>query len=151
VVTALAVVATGVLLWAPSLVAQRYSFDARPVHFLVRPDKGWEFLYQVMSLSRGAALGTSSAASERADAAWSNGAGRARSVRLVYVDGPFRAPVPPGGARPPAGLAVVHPHSALEWLVNGRVHNGPMQLIGVLDYGSGRTVWDIRPARRGGA
>jgi hypothetical protein len=117
----------------------------------VRPDKGWEFLYQVMRLSRGAALGTSSAASDRANAAWPNGAARARSVRLVYVDGPFRAPVPPGGARPPAGREVVHPRSALEWLVRGRVHNGPMQLIGVLDYGSGHTVWDIRPAVGGGA
>jgi hypothetical protein len=37
------------------------------------------------------------------------------------------------------------PDDDLNWVVNGRVKGGPEQVIGVLDYRTGRVEWDIRP------
>jgi hypothetical protein len=69
-------------------------------------------------------------------------------VRLGRLDRPFRVPVPRGGVRPAPGRDVVRPRSPLAWLVYGSVRTHARQLIGVLDYASGRVVWDIRPPLR---
>lgn len=134
-----------VVLWVPSFVAQRYSLAARPTDFLARPDKGWQFLYQSVRLSRDAKLGSESAARQEASDLWAGPPAKASSVRLVYVEGPFTVPVPPGGTAPAPGRRVARPGSPLSWVVTGSVRDGPPQMIGLLDYRSGRTAWDIRP------
>jgi hypothetical protein len=152
-----AVVALGVL-WAPSLVARHYAVGAASADILTRPDKGWQFLYHVMRLSRHAQLGSGSSAMDQADELWPGPPARAVSVRLVYLDGPLTVAVPPGGTRPAAGRRVARPRSELAWLVTGRVRRlvggtlriGPRQTIGLLDYRSGRVVWDIRPLPEAG-
>ena len=69
----------------------------------------------------------------------------ADSVELVYQDGAFLVPVPPGGTAPAADDRVAEPLSRLGWVVRGRVRNGPQQMIGLLDYHTGRVAWNIRP------
>ena len=76
---------------------------------------------------------------------WAGPPAIARSVRLVYMDGPFAVPVPGGGAEPAPERRTAVPLSRLGWVVRGRVRGGPDQVIGVLDYPSGRVAWDIRP------
>jgi hypothetical protein len=58
--------------------------------------------------------------------------------------------VPPGGTAPAPADRVATPRSELSWIVRGRVQGGPEQVIGLLDYASGRVVWDIRPVRPAG-
>ena len=82
--------------------------------------------------------------SERASG-WAGPPAVARSVRLVYMDGPFTVPVPEGGAQPEPERRTAVPLSRLGWVVRGPVRGGPEQVIGVLDYASGRVAWDIRP------
>ena len=138
------------LVVAPSLVAEAYDGDgiagARPTSFLTRPDRGWHFVYDAVRLSRGARLGSGDAALREAQRRWAGPPAVAESVRLVYADGPLQLPVPSGGSAHARPLA--RPRSPLSWLVEGRVGSGIRQTIGVMDYQSGRVVWDIRPLRR---
>jgi hypothetical protein len=141
IIVAAGVIVALLVLWIPSFVAQRYSLEARPTDFLVRPDKGWRFLYQSVRLSRGAKLGSDASAEQRATEVWGR---RASSVRLVYVEGPFTVPVPPGGFPPRRGR-LARPRSSLAWVVTGSVRRGVRQMIGLMDYASGQVLWDIRP------
>jgi hypothetical protein len=153
IVTIVAVVGALLLLWVPSLVASHYSFSARPTDFLTRPDKGWAFLYEVMTQSRGVDFGSTQAAEDLAvQKLWVGPPARATSVRLVYLEGPFRVPVPPGGVEPAPGQRIAHPRSPLSWVVYGGVQgHHTIQMIGLLDYryhAGARPTWDIRRGLR---
>jgi hypothetical protein len=116
------------VVWAPALIAEHYADGPGGAEVgIARLDRGWEFVYHAVRLSRGARLGSEDAALTRAREIWASRPG-AESVDLVYMDGPFRVPVPADG-----------------WVVRGRVCGGPSQPIGVLDYPTGRVAWTIRP------
>jgi hypothetical protein len=127
------------VLWTPSIVARSYTTPAQPIDFMARPDKGWRFLYDTVRLSRHAKLGSGAPALETARRIWR----RAEDVELVYLERPVTIPVPPGGlaARRPRP---VRPRSRLSWFVYGRIGNRPRQVVGLLDFHSGRVVWDLR-------
>lgn len=127
------------LLWTPSLVARTYTHPAQPIDFLSRPDKGWRFLYDTVRLSRGAKLGSEGPALATAKRIWR----RAESVELVYLERPLTLPAPVG-IRAPRRPATVRPRSPLTWFVTGRIGNAPPQLVGLIDYESGRVVFDLR-------
>lgn len=136
--------------WTPSFVAEIYDTDgqggAARESYLTRPDRGWTFLVDAARLSRGAHLGTAKDALDLAkNEVWTGPPVVPTSVSLIYGDAPFRVAVPPGGTAPAAGRAVARPQSELSWLVKGRVHRGPVQPIGLIDYASKRVVWNIRP------
>lgn len=131
---------------APTLVAERYADGpggAEVGHS--RLDRGWEFVYHAVRLSRGARLGSEDFALVRARSAWAGPPAVAESVDLVYMDGPFDVPVPEGGTPPPPERRRAEPLSRLGWVVYGSVRGGPRQMIGLLDYPSGRIAWNIRP------
>ena len=127
------------LLWTPSLVARTYTTSAQPIDFMSRPDKGWRFLYDTVRLSRHAKLGSDAAALETARRVWR----RVDRVQLVYLERPVTIPVPPGGLAPPRARPV-RPRTRLSWFVHGRIGNRPGQIVGLLDYRSGRVIWDLR-------
>jgi hypothetical protein len=127
-------------LWVPSFVARTYTSPAQPIDFLSRPDKGWRFLYDTVRLSRHATLGTDGAAMRRARQVWP----RAESVELVYLVRPVTVPVAKGGVTPSVGARTVRPRTRLTWFVKGRIGNRPAQVVGLLDYRSGKTIWDLR-------
>jgi len=65
------------------------------------------------------------------------------------MDGPFEVPVPAGGLEPSPQSRVATPPLRLGWVVEGttfagRTPRGVRQMIGLLDYRSGRVAWDIR-------
>lgn len=132
------------LLWTPSLIARSYTSSAQPIDFISRPDKGWRFLYDTVRLSRHAKLGSEGPAFETARRIWR----RADSVELVYLDRPVTIPVPPGGLAP-LRPRPVRPRTRLTWFVHGRIGNRPRQIIGLVDYRSGRVFWDLRRVARG--
>lgn len=136
-----------VLVWAPVPVARHYAHGPGGADVpLSAIDRGWEFVYHAVTLSRGAELGTDEVALERARLVWAGPPARATSVDLVYLDGDgFEVPVPEGGAAPPASRARVEGGDRLAWRVDGVVRGGPRQMIGLLDYDSGDVRWDIRP------
>lgn len=145
IVIAAAVVTLAGIVWAPTLIAGRYADGPGGAEVgLARPDRGWEFLYHAVRLSRGARLGTEDDALVRARDVWA-GSPVAESVDLVYQSDSFRVPVPPGGVQPPPARAVATPLSRLSWVVFAHVCGGPRQMIGMLDLPSGRVAWNIRP------
>ena len=127
-------------LWTPSLIARTYTTSAQPIDFLSRPDKGWRFLYDSVRLSRDAKLGSDGAARATARRIWP----RAEAVELVYLESPVTIPVPPRGLEPRPRAREVRPRSPLTWFVYGRIGNRPRQVVGLLDYPSGRVIWDLR-------
>ncbi|HEX2502915.1 MAG TPA: hypothetical protein VHK00_03150 [Miltoncostaeaceae bacterium] len=146
------VVVLAVAAWVPVPIAERYADGPGGAEIgRARLDRGWEFVYQAVRLSRDARLGDDDRALEAARQVWAGPPALAQSVDLVYMDGPFEVPVPAGGVEPPAGLRVATPPSRLGWAVegttfDGRTPRGVRQMIGLLDYPSGRVAWDIRRA-----
>ncbi len=139
-VSAIAIVA---IAWAPAPVANHYADGPGGAETgLVRIDRGWEFVYHAVRLSRGAELGTSGAAMDRARLIWASRP-RAETVDLRYLDGPFTVPVPEGGAVP--GNPTARPRDRLAWVVEGQMGDGPRQMIGLLDYKTGDLIWKLRP------
>lgn len=138
-VAAVAVVAVA---WAPAPVASHYADGPGGAEAgLIRIDRGWEFVYHAVRLSRGAELGNRGAAIDRARVIWASRP-RAETVDLRYLDGPFAVPVPDGAVVPRNPTA--RPRDRLSWVVEGRVGDGPRQMIGLLDYRSGDVVWKLR-------
>ncbi len=132
-------------LWTPSLVARVHTTPAQPIDFLSRPDKGWRFLYDTVRLSRHAKLGSDAPALQRARQVWP----RVEDVELVYLVRPVTVPVATGGLTPTLRARLVRPRSRLTWFVHGRIGRRPRQVIGLLDYRSGRVIWDLRRVIRG--
>lgn len=145
VIATIVAVLAGVI-WAPSLIAEHYADGPGGAEVgIARLDRGWEFVYHAVRLSRGARLGSEDFANFRARNAWAGPPAVAEDVELVYMDGPFDVPVPPGGTSPPDERRRAEPLSRLGWVVYGSVRGGPRQMIGLLDYASGRVAWNIRP------
>jgi hypothetical protein len=141
------------VVWAPALIAEHYADGPGGAEVgIARLDRGWEFVYHAVRLSRDARLGTDELALKAArEQVWAGPPALAQSVRLVYMDGPFDVPVPEGGLTPPPGRRTATPASRLGWVVegttfDGRTPRGVRQMIGLLDYRSGRVTWDIRRA-----
>ena len=127
-------------LWTPSFVARTYTTSAQPIDFLSRPDKGWRFLYDTVRLSRHAKLGSDEPALQRARQVWP----RTESVELVYLVRPVTVPVAAGGLTAPLAARTVRPRTRLTWFVRGPIGGRPRQIIGLLDFRSGRVIWDLR-------
>ncbi len=133
------------LVWAPALIAIPYTRGPGGVHDVwQRPDQGWKFLVDAITESRHPQLGTSQAALQRAQELWGGPPASARRVTLTWTDGSFRVPVPPHGKVPGRNNRIAAPVAAMEWVVDGRVNGGPEQMVGMLDYATGRPTWDIR-------
>lgn len=148
VVVASALVAgAAVVVLAPSVVASRYASGPGGADgVLGRPDRGWQFIADAVRESRGAQLGSGQSAIERARDLWAGYPAVAESVDLVWNDGAFTVPVPQDGHAPAPGNAVAAPDGRLAWVVTGHWgdREGPHQMIGLLDYDTGRVLWDIR-------
>ena len=142
----MALVAVLVCAWVPMLIAGHYADGPGGSEVgYARLDRGFEFIYHAVRLSRGARLGDSATAEARARSVWAGPPAVASDVQLVYQDGAFTVPVPPGGTEPAPDNRVAEPRSRLGWVVRGRVRGGPSQMIGLLDYASGQVAWSIRP------
>lgn len=139
--------------WAPALVAHHYADGPGGAEVnRGRIDQGWRFIADAVRESRDTQLGHSDAALVHAQRIWARPSGRAEAVDLVWLDGgAFTVPVPDGAVRPGPVRRVARPQSPFGWVVWGHVRGGPRQMIGLLDYRSGRVAWDIRPPLPGGA
>lgn len=137
-----------VALWAPSFVATAYAEEPAST-YLANPAAGWAFMWEAVTASRNPRLGTGDAAMLQASQVWAGPPAVATDVSLKAIPSPWDVPVPAGGAAPIAARGQARPADELNWVVTGRVRGGPPQVIGLLDYRSGRVAWDIRPV--GGA
>jgi hypothetical protein len=133
-----------VIAWIPSFVATAYSEDPA-ADYLANPAAGWAFLWEAVTASRNPRLGTADAAMQQASQVWAGAPAVAGGVSLRALPPEWTVPVPPGAVPPVAARRVATPDDQLNWVVRGAVRGGPDQVIGLLDYRTGRVEWDIRP------
>lgn len=144
---ATALIAAGAVaaVWGPSLVATAYAERPTATEYLANPVEGWMFLKEAVTASRNPRLGTADAAMQQASQVWAGPPAVATDVSLRSIPSRWDVPVPAGAAQPTAARRVATPGNELNWVVSGRVKGGPEQVIGLLDYRTGRVEWDIRP------
>ncbi|MBM3665592.1 MAG: hypothetical protein FJW92_07360 [Actinobacteria bacterium] len=130
--------------WVPSFIATAYAEEPAP-EYLANPAEGWAFLWEAVTASRNPRLGTSDAALQQASQVWAGAPAVASGVSLRAIPDEWTVPVPPGGVAPAAARSGARPDDELNWVVSGHVMGGPEQVIGLLDYRTGRVKWDIRP------
>ncbi len=142
----IALIAAGVVVvaWIPSFIATAYAEEPAS-DYLANPAEGWAFLWEAVTASRNPRLGTADAAMEQASQVWAGAPAVASDVSLKTIPDEWAVPVPPGGTAPAPARAEARPDDELNWVVSGRVMGGPEQVIGLLDYRTGRVEWDIRP------
>ena len=137
----LAVAVLGVLVYLPAELAVRSTGPGEPVDFLSHPLEGWRFLAAVARERGGATAGTPAAARAIALHAFDDGRLRPERVSLLWL------PDRNIHLRTLQGSAVVSTNSRLVWKVTGRRGpRGPDVAIGLIDFASGRVVYDGRVA-----
>lgn len=141
---ALVVAGAVVVAWIPSFIATAYAEEPAS-EYLANPAEGWAFLWEAVTASRNPRLGTADAAMQQATQVWAGAPAEASDVSLKAIPDEWTVPVPPGGVEPAPAKAEARPADELNWVVSGRVTGGPEQVIGLLDYRTGRVEWDIRP------
>jgi hypothetical protein len=130
--------------WTPSLIATAYA-EEPAVDYLANPAAGWAFLWEAVTASRNPRLGTADAAMQQASQVWAGAPAVADDVSLKALPPAWTVPVPAGAVAPMDARRVATPDDQLNWVVSGQVRGGPEQVIGLLDYRTGRVEWDIRP------
>ena len=125
--------------WAPVPIAEHFA-DGPGAGSVVRVDPGWEFVYQAVRLSRDARLGTDEQALDTARQVW---AARRRSrARSCVTPTALRGAGGPGGAPRHRGVAVPGSRWRGSWRTTRRLNTARVrQMIGLLDYRSGRVAW----------
>ncbi len=147
-----AVVLSVVVFWAPSFVAARYSNDVVHSDVPGHPIRGWHFLMDAVRSSRKAAAGTEGHARGIAARHWWLSRVRVDSLQLVYVEQPIvTIPVPIGGLRRAVAERTLRTNARFVWFVRGRIGVRPEQIVGLINFQTGRVVWDILRTRPAGA
>jgi hypothetical protein len=138
----LAVAMLGVVVYLPAELALRSTGPGEPVDFLSHPLEGWRFVAAVARERGGAAAGTPAAARAVALRTFDDGRLRPERVSLLWLpDESIRL-------RTLQGSTLVSTNSRLVWKVTGRRGpRGPDVALGLIDFASGRVIYDGRVAR----
>jgi hypothetical protein len=129
------------LLVLPALIAERFTSPTQNGQYLLNPVKSYGFIVALIQESRAATLSNSGKALGKSKTMFSNSNIRTTKVELLYLGGRTSYYY----ARKAGGnLMILHPPK-LVWEVWGRSHDRtassePLDVIGFLDYRSGRTL-----------
>jgi len=138
-----AVVLAGAVVYLPAELAVRATAPDEPVAFLSHPVEGWRFVWAVAHGRPGARAGTPAAARRIALHAFDDGTLRPSRVDLLWL--PDRRVT----LHTLQGSEQVVTKSRLVWKVTGRrgAHGAPVT-IGLIDFATGRVIYDGRLAGR---
>jgi hypothetical protein len=138
----LAVAVLGAVVYVPAELARRSTGPGEPVDFLSHPLEGWRFVVEVARERGDAVAGTPKAARAIALHTFDDGVLRPERVSLLWL------PDESVRLRTLQGSAVVPTNSRLVWKVTGRRgRSGPDVALGLIDFASGRVIYDGRVAR----
>ncbi len=139
----IAVVAVALL---PAFVAFRYTAPQQRGQFVTHPWRGWSFAWAALWIPGDAALKTSGMALRRADWLFKGTAVDPREVQLLFV--PRHAPYTFTNVID--GRTVINtvvPGYRFIWQVQGVVDTVSQRkdtIVALLDYSTGRTLYDVR-------
>ena len=138
-----AVVLAGAVVYLPAELAARSTAADEPVSFLSNPMEGWRFVWTVARERPGAVAGSPAAARRIALGAFDDGTLRPARVDLLWL---------PAGRvqlRTLQGSEQLTTKSQLVWKVTGRRGtHGALVSIGLIDFATGRVIYDGRVARQ---
>lgn len=139
----LAVVVAGAAVYLPAELAVNATASDEPVSFMSHPVEGWRFVLAVAEERGSAVAGTPAAARAIALRTFDDGRLRPSRVDLLWLpDGRVHLTTLQGSAE-------VATKSRLVWKVTGRSgRNGPSVTVGLIDFASGKVIYDGRLAER---
>lgn len=130
----------------PALIAYRYTADSQRMRFVDGPWRGWSFLAAALAVPADSQLKTSGQALRKADWLFHGTVVDPREVQLLFVPKHkaffFRHPV----GKTTVTSRVV-PAYRFIWEIRGRidtVNTTSNVIVGVLDYKTGRLLYDVR-------
>jgi hypothetical protein len=150
VVAATAVIVALVVFALPAFVAYRYTAPEQRSEFVTHPWRGWEFVYAALAVPGGAQLKTSGMALRKSDWIFKGTAVDPREVQLLFVPkGKAYTFTHAIGGR--SVTSTVVPSYRFIWQVEGVVDTipgGVHMVVALLDYNTGRVLYDVRDSLR---
>ncbi len=131
--------------YLPSLVAFRYTASTQSTGFLTHPWRSWSFIVTALTVPGDSRLKTSGIALRSADARFSGSAIDPREVRLLFLpEGKPYTFTHRLGRR--TVTTTITPPYRFVWQVSGHIDGvqGGNTVVALLDYRSGRTLYDVR-------
>jgi len=141
----LIVVVVALALYLPSLVAFRYTASTQSTGFLTHPWRSWSFIVTALTVPGDSRLKTSGIALRSADARFAGSSIDPHEVRLLFLpEGKPYTFTHPLGRR--LLTTTITPPYRFVWQVTGHIDGvkGSDAVIALLDYESGRTLYDVR-------
>ena len=144
---AVAIIVAAVIVFVlPAFVAFRYTAPEQRGQFLARPWRGWSFAYAALTVPGGSELKTSGMALRKADWLYKGTAVDPREVQLLFV-GRKQPYVSQHAIDGRTLTSTVVPSYRFIWQVQGAVgtvSDKTDTIVALLDYTSGRVLYDIR-------
>ena len=139
------VVAVVAVFYLPSLVAFRYTAAAQNTGFLTHPWRSWSFIITALTVPGDSKLKTSGIALRAADRRFRGSSIDPHEVRLLFL--PEHKPYTfthTLGSR--TLTTTITPPYRFVWQVSGHIDtvNGPDTIVALLDYRTGRLLYDVR-------
>ena len=141
----LIVVVVALALYLPSLVAFRYTASTQSTGFLTHPWRSWSFIVTALTVPGDSRLKTSGIALRSADARFAGSSIDPHEVRLLFLpEGKPYTFTHRLGRR--TLTTTITPPYRFVWQVTGHIDGvkGSDAVIALLDYESGRTLYDVR-------
>jgi hypothetical protein len=141
----LIVVVVVAVFYLPSLVAFRYTAATQNTGFLTHPWRSWSFIVTALTVPSDSRLKTSGIALRTADAHFRGSSIDPHEVRLLFLpEGkPYTFAHTLGDRTVTTTLT---PPYRFVWQVSGHIDtvNGPDTVVALLDYRTGRVLYDVR-------
>ena len=132
-------------LYLPSLVAFRYTAAAQNTRFLTHPWRSWSFIVTALTVPGDSRLKTSGIALRHADTFFRGSAIDPHEVHLLFLPKgkPYTFTHTLGDR---TVTTTITPPYRFVWQVSGHIDtvNGPDTVVALLDYRTGRVLYDVR-------
>lgn len=145
VVVVVAVIAAVVFL-LPAFVAFRYTAPEERSQFVTHPWRGWSFAWAALAVPGGSQLKTSGMALRKADWIYKGTVVDPREVQLLFVPKgePYRFTHAVDGRFVTTTITPSYRFVWQVWGVVDTVHKPGLMLVSMLDYQTGRLLYDVR-------
>lgn len=142
----LTLVIAAIVILFPALVAYRYTAPSQRNDFVTHPWRGWSFAWATITVPADSKLKTSGQALREAKRVFRGSSVDPQEIQLLFVpkQRPYSFTHDVNGQ---SITSTVTPSYRFIWQVTGRIDvtsTGPLDIVAMLDYASGATLYDVR-------
>jgi hypothetical protein len=145
-IVAAVVVIAAVVFLLPAFVAFRYTAPEQRGQYLTHPWRGWDFAYAALAVPSHSQLKTSGMALRKADWIYRGTVVDPREVQLLFVPAgrPYTFTHSIGARRVTSTVTPSYRFLWQVWGVIDTLHNHGQTMVALLDYKTGRVLYDVR-------